>query len=193
MNVLIRNDYRIEAELTATELDEYGITYEEIDYANIETRRVLWALLDKIRNTYGISLSLSGKLLIEVIKESDEKIRICFSVLPPHGCDGKSVKQLVKSENRPVIAEFSELEDVLSLVTHISGDIPSVLYEKNGKYRLMLYTQPEEKNRITGKVCEFSLICENIALEKARCEEMWHCIIPGFAVKRLKTAFSEKR
>ena len=36
MNVTIRNEYRVEAVLTSDELNEYGITYEEIDYKNID-------------------------------------------------------------------------------------------------------------------------------------------------------------
>lgn len=193
MNVLVRNDYRIEAVLSCDELSEFGITYDEIDYGNIETRRVLWALLDRIKSLYGISLSLSGKLLIEVIKESQEKIRICFSVLPPHGSDVKSVKQLIKSENHPVIAEFCEFEDVLSFLLHIPEDTASAFYEKNGKYRLVFYALPDEKNSILGKACEFSDIRENSAIEKARCEELWNCIIPYVAVRKLKASFSEKQ
>ncbi|MBR3766927.1 MAG: adaptor protein MecA [Clostridia bacterium] len=191
MNITVRNEYRVEAELTADELKIYGITYEQFDYKNIETRRVLWSLLDEIRRLYGISLSLSGKLLIEVIKESEEKYRICFSSLPPHGNDLKSVKQLIKSENTPVVAEFCCFEDVLSAALNTECYDSCSLFEKNGKYRLIFYVPSKEKTELLGKICEFAELPENPSLEKARCEEMWKCIITEDAVKKLISAFSK--
>lgn len=191
MNITVRNEYRVEAELTADELRIYGITYEQFDYKNIETRRVLWSLLDEIRRLYGISLSLSGKLLIEVIKESEDKYRICFSSLPPHGNDLKSVKQLIKSENTPVVAEFCCFEDVLSAALNTEYYDSCSLFEKNGKYRLIFYVPSKEKTELLGKICEFAELSENPSLEKARCEELWNCIITDDAVKKLISAFSK--
>ena len=71
MNFLIRNEYRAEIILSSTELESYGITYEEIDYGNIETRRLLWTLKSEVQKRFGYTLPLSGRLLIEVIKEQE--------------------------------------------------------------------------------------------------------------------------
>lgn len=191
MNVTVRNEYRVEAVLTSDELKEYGITYEEIDYKNIETRRVLWTVLDKIRQRYGVNVSLAGKLLIEVIRESGNSVRLCFSSLPPHGSDEKSVKQLVKTENLPLLAEFVCFEDVLSALmsTEEMETEASVLYEKDGKYRMLFYCNADIKAVLYAILCEFSYVADASVAERARCEEHWNCIIPENAVKRLMTAF----
>lgn len=191
MNVTIRNEYRVEAVLTSDELGEYGITYEEIDYKNIETRRVLWTVLDKIKQRYGVKINFAGKLLIEVIKESGNNVRLCFSSLPPHGCDEKSVKQLVKTENLPLVAEFQTFEDVLSALINIENFVAdaSLLYEKNGRYRMLFYCSADKKSLLYGMLCEFSNVSDASAVERARCEEHWNCIISENAVNRLITAF----
>lgn len=195
MNVSIKNEYRVEAVFSAAELSEYGITYEEFDYKNIETRRVLWTILDEIKDRYGVKMSLSGKLLIEVIKESEDKFRVCFSSLPPHDCDHKSVKQLVKTESLPVIAEFDSFEDVLSAVFGLpDGQISfSELYENKSRYRVLLFADSSEKANLCSAICEFGNILTEPLLEKARCEEHWNCIIDGNAVNRLISAFSKSR
>lgn len=195
MNVTIRNEYRVEAVLTAKELSEYGITYEEIDYKNIETRRVLWTVLDEIKRRYGIKMSLAGKLLIEVIKESDDRFRLCFSSLPPHGSDLKSIKQLIKTENLPIVAEFDTFEDVLSVLSGADPFIAdgSVLYEKNGRYRMLFYVSAEKKAVLYGLLCEFAMVFGEPAVEKARCEEHWNCIISENAVNKLISVFSVNR
>ncbi len=190
MNVTIRNEYRVEAVLTSDELNEYGITYEEIDYKNIETRRVLWTVLDEIKRRYDVRMSLAGKLLIEVIKESENSFRLCFSSLPPHGCDIKSVKQLVKTENLPVIAEFNSFEELLTSLSGIKGlTKEGILYEKNGRYRMVFYCTPEDKAVLYGMLCEFSEVYCASSVEKARCEEYWNLIIPQKAVSKLISAF----
>ncbi len=195
MNVSIKNEYRVEAVLTSRELSEYGITYEEFDYKNIETRRVLWTILDEIKNRYGVKLSFAGKLLIEVIKEAEDKYRLCFSSLPPHSDDGKSIKQLIKTENQPLIAEFESFEDVLSAIfamCTLKTDATE-LYEKNGRYRMLFFADTAEKANVNLRICEFgNIVCEPL-LEKARCEEHWSCIVKHDAVNKLITAFSESR
>ena len=40
---------RIVVELTSADMTELDITYEEMDYGNIETRRVIWTILDRAR------------------------------------------------------------------------------------------------------------------------------------------------
>lgn len=193
MNIIVRNEYRVEAQLSAEELRAYGITYEELDYKNIETRRVLWLLSEKIRSTYGIGINFSGRLLIEVIKEKEDMIRICFSQLSDSLSDEKSVKQLVKSENTPVVAEFSDIEAVLSLLFFVREEFSASFYEKSGKYRLVFNVAQNEKEKLVTQLCEFSEILSFPQLENARCKEHWNCIIENDAVKKLTEAFSVTR
>ncbi len=189
MNVLVRNEYRVEVKLSPKELEEYGITYEDIDYKNIETRRVLWALAEEIRKKSGYNISLSGKILIEVIKENDNGCRFCFSSLSRDGKDDISVKQLIKNEIYPLTAEFGNFEDMLEAICNLDENRECALYEKNGCYRLIFPASENEKEELIFSLCEFSKIFENSSIETARCREMWHLLIPRSAVKTLTGTF----
>lgn len=190
MIITVQNEYRVEVELTKHELTQYGITYEELDYADIETRRVLWCLFDDIKRKSGISMSLSGKLLIEVMKENPDKYKICFTSIN-HNSDLKSFKQLVKNENSPVSADFCEFEHLLCVLQGGLKDCyESSLYEKNGKYRLIFFVPKEEKPKIFRLLNEFGGCKDGAFVEKAQCEEHWHCLIKNCAVKTLSEVFS---
>ena len=57
MKIKAQTDNRICIELTQEDMLELDITYEELDYSNIETRRVLWTLLDEARLKLGRNIS----------------------------------------------------------------------------------------------------------------------------------------
>ena len=188
MNLLVRNEYRAEIILSSPELESYGITYEEIDYGNIETRRLLWTLQREVQKIYGYRIRLSGKILIEVIKDSTDIIRICFSVLSSEEDDDSSVKQLIKSSTAPLIAEFSAFEEMLEAVSVIDSSTKCCLFENNGKYRISFHTDDETKVRLIFSLCEFARIFENSPEEYAHCSEMWNFITDN-AVNCLQRLF----
>lgn len=189
MIITVRNEYRVEASLTENELSGYGITYDKLDYSEIETRRVLWTLFDDIKRKSGVEMALSGKVLIEVMKESVGSYRVCFTSLSSQR-DEKSVKQLIKSENQPVAAEFSDFENLLASVGFLTDLYESSLYEKNGEYILFLRIPSERKSLVLCKLAEFSLCRENAQVLEAQCDESGLCIIKENAVGILRDSFS---
>ncbi len=189
MKVVILNDYRVEALLSAGELDGYGISYEEIDYKNIETRRFLWSIAGDITAQSGVRVPLSGKILIEVIKDGNDIYRICFSSLGSPLCDEKSVKQLVKAQSSPFIAEFSDIEYVLKSLPRLNIKYNGSLFEKDGKYRMIFEGYPADREEIFSAICEFTEHIDFSRLEIAKCRENWNCIIPENAVKKLTEYF----
>ena len=84
----------IEIELTAAELQSLDITYEKLDYANIETRRVLWTVLDEALGTLGREMDLSGRMLIEAQPVGDGGCILDFTVLPDTVTNPSSISRL---------------------------------------------------------------------------------------------------
>lgn len=191
MNITVRNEYRVEVELSPEELSGFGITYDEFDYGSIETRRVLWTLLDEVKKASGIEIKLSGKLLIEVIKESGDFCCICFTSLPPRGSDEKSLKQLVKSETVPIIVEFANIDDAYLAARESRFSSSASLYEKNGRYRLVFTSGFPEKNSLSERFSEFGEIIAAPVIENARCAEMWRCISKGNAAEALSRVYRD--
>ncbi len=77
------NDYRVEVELCEAEMDRLGLTFEAMDWADVDTRRALWSLVGLLREQ-GVNVRLSGRLLIEAGKLPDG-VRLCFTSLPETG------------------------------------------------------------------------------------------------------------
>lgn len=187
MNIIQKNDYRAEIVLTDSELDELDITYDELDYGNVETRRVLWTLLDRIRKNCGTELDLSGKLLIEASREPDGNCRISFTSLPPRNADAPSVRQLIKTSARPVCAEFGNIDDTVNAAVHSCFEGKSALYEKNGAYRLLFFCPSELRRSLCAAVGEYGeLLCNADGQTQADCEEGWRLIEAESAAEILK-------
>lgn len=67
MKIEAPEENKIVVRLTADDMTKLHITYEEMDYANIETRRVIWTLLDEARRELGRDIDPSGRMLIEAL------------------------------------------------------------------------------------------------------------------------------
>lgn len=189
MNVTVRNEYRTEVLLSDAELEAYGVTYEELDYSDPETRRVLWTIAADIRRLSGTDFTLSGRLLIEVFKESPGITKICFTRLEKEK-DSKSIKQLVKSECVPLAVRFSDIEDVISFCLSVRICEESILFENDGIYILILYSSDV---LLAGTASEYGSLCEHSRRTFAECSEMWHCIISRNAADTIRKAFSENQ
>jgi negative regulator of genetic competence, sporulation and motility len=56
--------------LTDEDMQTLGITFEELDYSNIETRRIIWTLLEDARSALGRDIDPRERMLIEVTRVS---------------------------------------------------------------------------------------------------------------------------
>ena len=56
--------------LSCDDLNNLDITYEAMDYSDIETRRVIWTILERVRNSTGRDIDPSGNLIIEASPDS---------------------------------------------------------------------------------------------------------------------------
>ena len=67
MKILAPAENRITIELSARDMDALNITYEQMDYSNIETRRVVWTLLDRAGHELKRDIDPSGRMIIEAV------------------------------------------------------------------------------------------------------------------------------
>ena len=186
MRIVTVNEYRVEITLTEEELREYDITYEQLDYADADTRRVLWTLLAKVRQTNGADIDLSGRLLIEVRRETDGSCRVCFTSLPQKEGQSAAVRQLVKTQAEPIVLECAGLDDAVRAAAAAKSDASGALYHKNGVYRLIFRVNSEEHNRTALRAAEFGELLPRAALAAAECDEHWQCLAPDNAAALLR-------
>ena len=186
MRITAVNEFRVEVTLTPEDLNDYDITYEQLDYADADTRRVLWTLLSEVRRRNGVSLDLSGRLLIEVNREADGCCRVCFTTLPPKEGQSAAVRQLVKSETAPVVLECNGLDGVIGAACACKADASAALYRSGKRYRLVLSVNSDERDAAALRVCEFGELPPDPALCAAECEELWDRVIPAGAIGLLR-------
>ena len=163
MNIIAENENVICIELTREDMCELDITYDELDYANIETRRVLWTLLDEARHKLGKDIRLTQKMLIEAVPDSKGGCTIFFTVSDgPEGRNGK--KQLVKVRNVKIICGSDNIDDISALSEVLARDgrvVKSELYTDGDMYRLIIYPETSYFRSIENVVCEYCDICED--------------------------------
>ncbi|MBO5410219.1 MAG: adaptor protein MecA, partial [Clostridia bacterium] len=71
MNIQSPAEDKIIVDLTKQDMLELEITYEEMDYSTIETRRVIWTLLDEAGKALGREFDPSRRMIIEAMPKNE--------------------------------------------------------------------------------------------------------------------------
>ena len=172
---------RIIVELSKQDLLELDITYEEMDYSSIETRRVIWTVLDAAGKYLGKELDPSRRMLIEAIPQADAGCILCFTLLD---AAVKTRRSTLVKQAANLICDFESLDGLYKAAeecTRNSSCARSSLYESNGRYRLII-SSPFDLNSFRRHFCEFAKCrkCENLEAEFTR--EHWNLLAENDAL-----------
>lgn len=176
MKINSPNKAKIIVELTLDDMTELDITYESMDYSNIETRRVIWTILDKARQELHRDIDPSGKMTIETIPLNTGGCVIFFTVN-----DSPEYIKAIIAQNEEVY-EFDSLDHVIDLYSTMKEDLPlGDLYADNkGKFRLIAPSDERLKSKI--KLHEYSHPCREGKLAAEITKEHWHLKSTNFGV-----------
>lgn len=177
-------DGRIIVDLTNEDMRELDITYEDMDYSTIETRRVIWTVLDAAGKSLGREIDPSNRMIIEASPKSGGGCVLSFTIL-----EGQRIKPYLRStlkkQEKALLCEFSSLDDMFRAAESCRApSAESSLYENGGKYR-MIITPQAEMAPIKRHFAEF---CTDISFQNSDCEftrEHWHLLIDGNALDTL--------
>ena len=158
MKIESNGEEKITVTLSQTDMSDLDITYDEMDYSNIETRRVIWTILDKARKTLGKSVDTDGKLLIEVAPSEDGGCILHFTN-SPFG-DSKNKKRLImKKDAEPILFcpwDENSFIDCLKIIPKLKDFIKA---SEPYKYKNSLYIIFRPKLTFSEKIlhilCEF--------------------------------------
>ena len=175
---------RIVVELSAKDMQELDITYEDMDYSAIETRRVIWTVLDAAGKVLGRELDPSRKMIIEAMPLGTGGCILCFTLLET-AIRAKRPTLIKQAAN--LVCHFDSLDGLYNAVQGCAADaeyMQSSLYENNGKYRLIIST-PFDMKQLERHFCEFAVCrkCENLEADFTR--EHWNLIAEGNAIGTL--------
>lgn len=175
---------RITVDLTEQDMAELEITYEEMDYSTIETRRVIWTLLDEAGKALGKELDPSRRMIIEAIPKSEGGCVLNFTLL-----DAKrrinSQRQLLKKQTESLICDFDSLEALYRAAECTEFRSRSSLYEMGGKYRLIISGMCDSGNT-ARYFSEFGKVTNGDTLTCEHTKEHWNLLAEGNALSQLK-------
>ncbi|MBQ6936654.1 MAG: adaptor protein MecA [Clostridia bacterium] len=161
MKIEAIGEEKILVALSDKDLLELDITYDEMDYSNIETRRVIWTILDEAKRHLGKSIDTDGRILIEVTPSDDGGCIMCFTTMPTS--DYKSKKKLVmKKESDPILFKalnqnaFLDTIDILKNASDSYRSFEIFIYNKN--FYFVIYPKITGSEKITYILSDFGEI-----------------------------------
>ena len=158
MKIELQGRDKIMVELTDADMAALDITYEEMDYSNIETRRVIWTLLDEASRVLGRSISTAERMLIEALPGDGGGCVLFFTSLPCAGTDGQGRRLIMKKEAQPVVLAVYDCGVVLSVMEVLDVQQTAAEYEiylAAGEDSIVVHPLPREREKLKSILCEF--------------------------------------
>ena len=145
VNIHSKGKNKFIVELSKKDMLELDITYEEMDYSKIETRRVIWTILQKVRDNLGKDVDPTGNLLIEAAADSCGGCVLSFTIVEKRRYnDLRQPLKLTKTTDS-VMYEFLSQNDLLDMLSDGRADFlkkQNRLFKKGDRFRLVLRNQP---------------------------------------------------
>ncbi len=186
MKIELQNEDKIVVELSSHDLQTLDITYEDMDYANIETRRVIWTLLDEARRVLGKDISTTERMLIEALPSEDGGCVLYFTVLPSAGREPNGKRLVMKKEAEPMLLFLRDsdglietAEELKELMSHHKGFSS---YAFDGAYYIIVYPKLTQSEYLLRRLCEYCDVSDAESEQFARITEYG----------RLLSSFSER-
>lgn len=155
---------RIVVALSDEDMHELDITYDEMDYSNIETRRVIWTVLDKAKQSIGTPINTDGRLLIEVSPAKDGGCTMYFTVMPaPAGTNIK--KPVMKKGGEPLLFCTDDCSALIEAYKRLEREYEKIEYAEsrrfNGRYYFVIYPKALQSTYLTYILSDYGTADEN--------------------------------
>lgn len=174
--------------LSRQDMQELGITYEEMDYNNLETRRVIYTLLQQASLVLNRDFHPSGKMLIEAISDTMGGCVLYFTV---YQSDADKEELVHTSAPFNFVCEFrgeNELIDASRAIISCLLKVPeSTLYSNGKNYRLVFSGQSNHR-KLKLVLSEYCENCSESKSKIAHTSEHWKCICESNAIEHLGTS-----
>ena len=152
--------------LSLDDMIELDITYDEMDYSNIETRRVIWTILDTVRRDTGRDVDPSGNLMIEATPDANGGCLLMFTV-----ANGKKTGTVISKSEPTKIFEFENVDNLLDFMRFLENKTIFRIFSSDGKYRIELQT--EEADSLYRIITEYGRFVGKDSLTVAFTHEHW--------------------
>lgn len=187
MKIEALQENRIIVQLSREDMAELCITYEEMDYGNIETRRVIWTILDKARHTLNRDIDPSGRMMIETIPTADGGCVLYFTVLDKNRNTGFHTLRINKERTTFTYAfdSVDALTDCAIALRKTEKYLPkSSLFLLDGEYRLFMQCDLPPR-RCRQLMSEYGTLCAEGSMQLSFLQEHGKLLCENNAVEQL--------
>ncbi len=189
MKIELLDDKTVKVVLSNTDMISLNLTYDEMDYKNPDTKRVILQLVDQIKKEVSLDLSTS-KLFIEAFPYVDGGCILYVNLLDLNLKSKSTAKQYKISFDTPIIFCFSDIDSLgnlskrlLERYSHII--LKNSLYLYNGKYYLLLYTYFKMDDQLSRLLNEYGQYYGKGAIMSAVIQEHAKELISSDALEKL--------
>lgn len=178
-------DSSIIVELSRDDMESLNITFDEMDYSDVDTRRVIWTILASARRRLGRELDTSGTLTVEAMPQKTGGCLLLFFTDASH-VELPSARRRLLLRSKPfVICEFANSAALYAAAERLllSGLLlSSELYSNGSEYRLLLSPCTQLTRDI---LCEYATRFSENPLACAHTREQWKCLAASGALEAL--------
>lgn len=174
MNIQADGDEKIAVTLSHQDMNELDITYDEMDYSNIETRRVIWTVLDEAKRILGKPINTDGRLLVQVSPADDGGCLMLFTQMPL--LESSSKKRLImKKDAEPMLWQAFNCDAFLNalnvLKKHTKHTRSIECFSFKNKYYIIIHPRPSFSEKIDRSLCEYGEATEGDRVSIAKIYE----------------------
>ncbi len=174
MKIESNGEEKISVTLSSVDMSDLEITYDEMDYANIETRRVIWTVLDEAKKVLGKPISIDSRLLIQASPAEDGGCILQFTRLPESG-ESKKKRFVLKKDAEPLLFcpfDINAFIDAFSLLKKTEENIKSYeAYLYNNEYFIIIQPKLSLSEKILFSFSELGYISPLLKKEISRVYE----------------------
>ncbi len=174
MKIEADGEEKIAVTLTERDMQDFDITYDEMDYANIETRRVIWTILDEAKRVLGKPINIDNRLLIQVSPGEDGGCIMHFSQLNDQ-CTHSKKKLVMKKDAEPVVFRAFDCNALVDGVALLKQDgtlfDTAEVFMLEDEYYIILHPAPARTEKLLLELCEFGDVTLACKKELARLYE----------------------
>lgn len=174
MKIEANGEEKISVTLTKTDMCDLDITYDDMDYGNIETRRVIWTILDEAKKILGKPIHIDSRMLIQVSPAEDGGCLLQFTKLHEE-IDNHKRRLIMKKEAEPLlfcpfdVDSFIDSIDVLKSSPSLYKSFEN--YNCDEKYYMVIFPVPCCSEKLSFALCEYGEVSSDARKEIARIYE----------------------
>ncbi len=174
MKIESNGEEKISVTLSSVDMNDLEITYDEMDYANIETRRVIWTVLDEAKKVLGKPINIDSRLLIQASPAEDGGCILQFTRLPESG-ENKKKRFVLKKDAEPLLFcpfNTNAFIDALYLLNKTKENIKDCeAYIYNNEYFIIIQPKLSLSEKIIFSFSELGCVSSLLKKEISRVYE----------------------